>query len=646
MLMPIKPIILSLLLTATLFTARAAITLPRLVRDSMVLQREAPVKIWGWATPGEKVSIQFNGRQLNTRTAADGKWQVKLPPMKAGGPYTMQLKGNNRIQLNDIWIGDVWVCAGQSNMVHQLQLHEETYTADIAAAQFPQIRQFWVPTLTNLQQPQEQLPAGYWKTANPQDVKQFSAVAYFFALSLHRQYKVPIGIINTSVGGTPIEAWTSEEGLKAFPNITATIQQNKDTAYVNNRNRLAAAEATANRPARETDPGLTGPLPWYHADYTPKNWRTINIPGSWEDQGTRHFNGTIWYRREIEVSAAMAAQPAKLYLGRIVDADFVYINGRLAGSTSYQYPQRRYALPVGILKAGKNTITIRVISQSGKGGFVPDKPYCIKAGNEIIDLKGNWQYKVGDVYNNAPPRNTLLSAQNQPTALFNAMVSPVINYAIKGIAWYQGESNAGNPGNYEALLKSFIADWRHQWQQGDIPFVYAQLPNFMEVNYLPAESGWAQLREAQLHALQVPNTGMAVTMGLGEWNDIHPDNKKDVGLRLALAARHIAYNENLVYSGPLLRNAAVTGNTITLSFDHTGSGLTTSDGDAPGAFAIAGADKKFVWAQAAIVNNTVVVSSPKVPQPVYVRYAWADNPDQPNLCNREGLPASPFRTDQ
>ena len=561
----------------------------------------------------------------------------------------MVLKGKNTITLKDILIGDVWLCSGQSNMVHQMSLHNITYADDIANANYPQIRHFWIPTTTNLQGPAKDLPTGTWKSANPQDVKEFSAVAYFFARKLYNQYHIPIGLINASVGGTPIEAWMSEEGLKDFPAAIAAIDKNRDTSYVNNLNRRALAAAAKYRQKPEQDKGLTGSVKWFDTAYVPKGWQNINVPGYWEDQGIRDLNGSVWYRREIEVPAAMAGVPAKMHLGRIVDADFVYVNGMQVGNTTYQYPQRRYSLEAGVLKPGKNLIVVRVLNTGGKGGFVPDKPYYIEANGQTLDLKGTWQYKVGEAYMPATGASGGggLNAQNQPAALYNAMVAPAVNYAIKGILWYQGESNAGNPEEYKKLLPALINDWRGKWQQGNVPFLYVQLPNFMDVNYLPSESNWAMMREAALQTLSVPNTAMAVTIELGEWNDIHPDNKKDVGERLALAAQKFVYGEkNLVSSGPLYQSSKIEGDKIVISFSNTGSGLAAINEEELSWFAIAGEDKKFVWAQAKIEGDKVVVWSEEVPQPKYVRYAWADNPYGANLSNKEGLPASPFRTDQ
>ncbi len=626
------------------FSSFAQVKLPQLIRDSMVLQRDTKINVWGWASTGEKVIVKFNGKTYKTTTGNDGKWMLQLTPTKAGGPYTMEITGKNKITLHDILIGDVWLCSGQSNMVHQMRLHSVRYADEIANANYPEIRQFLIPTLTDLQGPHDDLTTGSWKFANPENVLDFSAVAYFFAKDLYEKYHVPIGLINASVGGTPIEAWTSEEGLKAFPSISNTIKKNKDTAYINSIARKNLS-ANANMPKQE-DKGFTGSTPWYDPAYVPKEWRTINIPGYWEDQGVKDLDGVVWYRKEIDVPSSMIGKPAKVFLGRIVDADFLYINGTLVGNTTYQYPQRRYTVPADLLRPGKNLFVVRVINNFGKGGFVPDKPYCLISGNDTVDLKGYWQYKVGEVF---VPQNGVggfgFVAQNQPTALYNTMVAPLINYTIKGMLWYQGEANSSRGAEYAKLQPAMIADWRSKWKEGDIPFLYVQLPGFMDYNYLPSESQWAELREAQLQSLSVPNTAMAVAIDLGEWNDIHPDRKKDVGDRLALAAEKIAYRENIIYSGPIYQSSTIDGNKIIISFSNTGSGLITNDNEMPAEFAIAGDDKKFVWANTKIEGDKVIVWSDAVAAPKYVRYAWADDPVNPNLYNKEGLPASPFRTD-
>jgi sialate O-acetylesterase len=632
---------LLLLLLGILFSVRAEVTLPQLISDGMVLQRDVELKIWGWAAPGERVMLQFQKDRLSATADMDGNWQISLPPQPAGGPYEMTIKGQNEILIKDILFGDVWLCAGQSNMVLPMERVKEKYPEEIAQADYPEIRNFFIRTTPKLEGPQPDLPEGEWKWANPEDVLSFSATAYFFARSVYEKYRIPIGLINASVGGTPIEAWISEEGLRTFPDLQKRIEQHKDTAYLN----ALFASRPAPAPRQSQDMGTKGDIPWYDEQYVAKDWYPINIPGYWEDQGVRDLNGVVWYRRDIELPAAMAGSSAKLFMGRIVDADEVYVNGTKVGNITYQYPPRRYQVPTGLLRAGKNTIVIRVTNYSGKGGFVPDKPYVLVANGQEIDLKGEWQYKVGEVFEPRTGGGPFFSAQNQPAALYNGMVAPVINYRIKGYLWYQGESNTGNPQPYRELLPALIRNWRNLWGQGELPFLYVQLANFQDVDYLPTESNWAELRDAQLKALSVPKTAMAVTIDLGEWNDIHPLDKQGVGERLARGAFRLAYgDQNVVYSGPIYRSSDIRGNRIILHFDHIGSRLISLDGGPLQRFEIAGADRKFVWAEAQIEGDAVAVWHEDIPEPKYVRYAWSDNPRGANLYNKEGLPASPFRT--
>ena len=617
------------------------IKLPQIIRDSMILQRDIKINVWGWASKGERVSVKFNGKSYHTKTNDEGKWMLQLAPMKASGPYTMEISGKNKIVLHDILIGDVWVCAGQSNMEHQMKLHSVYYSKEISNANYSEIRQFKIPNVTNLINPQQDLPGGSWKWADSNNVRDFSAVAYFFAEALYEKYHVPIGIINASWGGIPIESMMSEDALKDFPSILKTMEKNKDTAYVNETNRKAF-NAMQSMPKPE-DKGIT--QKWYDVNYVPKEWHRIAIPGYWEDEGAKNLNGVVWYRREIDVPALMINKPSKVFLGRIVDADELYINGTKVGNTTYMYPQRRYTIPDGVLKPGKNLFVVRVTNNFGKGGFVPDKPYELIAGDDTIDLTGYWQYKIGALFISHDLPKTI-ALQNQPTATYNSMVAPLINYNIKGFVWYQGESNTSKPDEYAKLQPAMINDWRSKWHEGGMPFLFVQLPGFGDYNYLPSESEWAKFREAQAKSLSVSNTAMAVAIDVGEWNDIHPDKKKPVGERLALAAEKIAYNEDIVYSGPAYQSQKIEGNKIIISFTNVGSGLTTNDDEPPAEFAIAGDDKKFFWADAVIDGDKIIVSSDDVPNPKYVRYAWADSPVNPNLMNKEGLPAAPFRTDE
>jgi sialate O-acetylesterase len=633
--------LLLIILIFTLIKSNAQIRLPNLISDYMVLQRDKPIKVWGWASPKEKISLTLNKKTIKTIATPDGKWEIILPAQTAATGQEIVLKGKNEIRIKNVAFGDVYFCSGQSNMVHQMELHHVLYAKDIAEANNPDIRHFWIPTMTNLSGPNEDIPKASWKVTNPENVRQFSAVAYFFAKKIYDKYQVPIGIINASVGGTPIEAWTSEDGLKDFSKIIETIKKNKDTSYVNSFSRIKRQTSSSN------DQGELESPKWYETIYQAKGWLPITVPGYWEDQGIKELNGVVWYRKEINIPASMLNKPSKVFLGRIVDADVLYINGKQVGQTAYMYPQRRYALPEGLLKEGRNVFVIKVTNNGGKGGFVPDKPYCLIAGNDTLALNGTWYYKVGEAFSPSTTVYPSFSAQNQPSALFNAMAAPATKYSIKGFLWYQGESNAGRPNEYEALQKAQILDWRKQWNQGDLPFLFVQLPNFMDANYLPSESQWAELREAQLKATNVPNTAMVVGIDLGEWNDIHPDNKKDIGERLALAAMNVIYGEKQTeYAGPRLVSHEIFDKKIVLTFDHLSESIHPKDGQELHWFSVAGSDKKFHWAKAKIVDfNKIELQSDKVNRPKYARYAWQDNPTDVNFYNSAGIPASPFRTD-
>lgn len=623
------------------------VRLPKLVSDGMVLQRDSKVKIWGWASKNEKINITFHGKTYKTKANLNGEWSLLLEPMKAGGPYTMNITAGNKITINDILIGDVWLCSGQSNMEYQLGYDDATYGKEMKEVNNPEIRQFKVPIHPVLTGPQEDMSRGSWEWANPQNIAPFTAVGYFFAKHLYEKYHVPIGLINSSVGGTPIEAWMSEDGLKEFPHIIGIVEKNKDTAYINSMRRPGGG-FPGRQQESTNDKGLNGPIPWYDQSYVPKGWRTITVPAFWEDQGVKDLNGTVWYRKEIDVPASMGGKASRVYLGRIIDADVLYINGKQVGRTRSMYSERRYNVPSDLLKAGKNLFVVKITNNSGKGGFVPDKPYYLFSGSDTVSLVGYWQYKVGEVFvprTGGPTGGGFMSAQNSPAALYNGMIAPLIDYTIKGFLWYQGESNVSRAKEYARLQTAEIIDWRKKWNLGDLPFLFVQLPNYGDYNYLPSESSWALLRDAQLKALFLPNTGMAVTIDIGDWNDIHPWNKDEPGRRLALLAEKMVYGENIVSSGPLFQSQRIDGNKIIISFTNIGSGITSNDGQDLNEFAIAGSDKKFVWAKAKIEGNKVIVSSDEVPDPLYVRYAWADSPVNPNLYNKEGLPASPFRTD-
>ncbi|MFZ2285401.1 MAG: sialate O-acetylesterase [Bacteroidales bacterium] len=621
------------------------VRLPRLISDGMVLQRDTYLKIWGWAAPGEAVTVEFTGKSYATRADESGNWKVTLPPISAGGPHTMVIRAGNTVTLSDIMIGDVWLCSGQSNMELPVRRVRPLYEAEIAAAENKNIRSFIVPKVYSFKKPLDDLSAGGWVAANPETVLDFSAAAWFFAVHLNKTYGVPVGLLTSAFGGSPAEAWISEESLKEFPVHYNELQKCKSDSLMS---AIAAADQKRiqewYRQLGKADEAYksTG-LKWYDPEMPVHDWKTITIPGLWSGTELKGINGVVWFRREITVPASAAGKPASINLGRIIDADSAFLNGIFIGTVSYQYPPRRYTVPAGVLKDGSNILTVRVISNIGDGGFVTDKPYDLVAGDFHTSLEGEWRYRVGAVM---PPLRGQTFFGYKPGGLFNGMLAPLLDYRLKGILWYQGESNAGRPDEYRHLLPALIKDWRKNLGQGDLPFIVVQLPNFMEAKDEPSESSWAMFREAQTEALRLPATGMAVTIDIGEWNDIHPLNKKDVGTRMALVAQKVAYSDNeVVWSGPTYKSMTVKRGKIILSFDHPGSGLVAKGGGELQQFAIAGADMKFIWAKAKIRGDRVIVKGENLKHPVAVRYAWADNPAGANLCNREGLPAAPFRTD-
>ena len=641
----ITQVILATTFAVCLHPAYCDVQLPRTISNGMVLQRSADTAVWGRADPGEKVKISFRNKTYSTTTGSSHEWRVQLKQLQAGGPYEMKITGNNTIVLKDVYVGDVWVCSGQSNMELPMDWVRERYEDEIADSGNPEIRHFAVPKEYDFKTPRDDLSGGKWEPANPKTVPGFTAVGYFFARSLYKQYKVPIGLVNATLGGSPVEAWMSREALEAFPQHLATADKYKNDAYIQQVRQHDKTTADAWHKLLESrDKGLApNNKPWSDLLYDASGWATIDLPSFWDKTKLGPVNGVVWFRKDIVVPESMVGRPAKLQMGRIVDADSTYINGKLVGSVPFQYPPRKYDVQPGVLKAGKNNITVRVISYSGRGGFIKDKPYSLSSGGITIDLSGKWQYRLGAVME---PLANPTFIEWQPQGLYNAMIAPMLNYSIKGVIWYQGESNTEHAGEYNKTFTALITDWRKQWHEGDFPFLYVQLPNFNEPDKKPSASQWAELREAQLNALRLKNTAMAVTIDIGEWNDIHPLDKQDVGKRLALAARKIAYGEkNIVYSGPMYQSMKIKNNRIILSFTNIGGGLTTIDGKAPGEFAICGPDRQFVWAKARIEGNTITVWNDNISHPEAVRYAWADNPENANVYNKEGLPASPFRTD-
>lgn len=622
--------------------SEAKIKLPVLVSDGMVLQRDQDITIWGSADAGEEVFIYFLSKRYATVADSGGYWQVVLPPQQAGGPYLMTI---NDLNVHNILIGDVWLGSGQSNMELPVSRVMDLYREEVESYTNPMIRYLKVPLSYNFHQPLDAIKPVTWKELTAENVHSFGALAYFFAREMYERTEVPVGVINSSVGGSPAEAWISEEGLKHFPAHLNDRDIYRSDNHVTNIQSLDRERRNLwNSVLFRKDRGLNETIPWFAPDYDDAHWEEADLfAKKWGSDGLNPVNGTHWFRKEFSLPAHLKGESALLRMGCIVDADSVFVNGHFVGTTAYQYPPRIYPIPAGLLKQGKNNITVRLISYSGNPGYVEDKPYKILFGNEEeeeISLEGQWRYRQGT---RMPALAGETFFQYKPTGLFNAMIHPLKRWGLKGVLWYQGESNTGRYNEYYDLMTALVCEWRSLWERNDLPFLMVQLPNFMLDPPYPAESNWAEIREIQLQLSKtIPQTGLAVTIDAGEWNDIHPLNKKVVGERLALQAVRIAYgNKDVISDGPLFHSLSSEGNKLIISFKE-GTDNLLPVGKLRG-FSLQDADGRVEWADALIEGNRVIVWNDKITEPVKVRYAWGNNPEGANLRNREGLPASPFQ---
>ena len=650
-----KKQLLSIILSLNVFFAYADVKLPRLVSDGMVLQRDQKVKIWGWADKAEQVSVKFQNKVYRTQADDSGNWIVELPSMKAGGPYLMQIIGKNQLEIQNILIGDVWICSGQSNMELPVDRVKVKYPGLVENSKNDKIRHFAVNTTYEFNELKKDFVTGAWKMASPENVGQFTAVGYFFAKALYEKYHVPIGLIRIAVGGSPAEAWLPEGTIKKYPGYYELLRKYQQKETVDSILKADKEKIDSwNSNIDREDLGLKEN--WLNNNLDFSNWEKMNMPGLWksnpfiENKQETHMNvagnlrnsGVIWFKKEVTLSKNQLDKPGMLILGALVDRDEAYINGVKVGTTGYQYPPRRYNIPGNTLKEGKNIITVRLVANNKNGGFVPDKFYGLTLGQDTVSLKGDWFYKVG--YSSAPMPSNQVTFHYQPSSLYNAMVAPLKNFTTKGVIWYQGESNTKNPKEYESLFADMIKDWRIYFGKPQLPFLYVQLANFMEQSTVSQESNWAELREVQRKTLSIPNTGMAVITDVGEWNDIHPLDKKTVGDRLALAAEYLAYGDKkVVHSGPTLKSYEIKDGKFILTFDDIGSGLASRNNEELEHFAVAEASGEFKWAKAKIEGNKVIVWSNEVKAPKRLRYGWSHNPAKANLYNREGLPASAFQ---
>ena len=626
-------------------STQAEVKVAKIFSSNMVLQQGLANPLWGWADKNEKITIQFAGKTIKTKADKNGKWKATLPVMDYGGPYSLVIEGKNKIEFKDILIGEVWVCSGQSNMEWVVN-NVNNSDKEIAEADYPQLRMFTVPKKTS-QLPMDDLEDGKWVACNPGNVGHFSAVGYFFARKLLKELNVPIGMIHTSWGGTVAETWISPENIAKDPDFSQALSELKQMDMQNYEQEKTNKISTLfGGQIPSEDVGLIDGKAMYAApNMKDEDWSTIKVPSLWENNGYPEVDGVAWYRTRFMLTKEQAQNSGELYLCKVDDKDMTWMNGKLMGETNAYNEDRIYQVPIGILQEGENVLAIRVVDTGGGGGiYGEDKDLFLKVKDERISLVGNWKIKFTQVSIAA----TGISPNSYPTLLYNGMINPILPYGIKGAIWYQGESNASRAFQYRRVFQTLIKDWRQQWGIGDFSFLWVQLANFMQADEQPVDSDWAELREAQTMALALPNTGMALAIDIGEANDIHPRNKQDVGLRLGLNALKVAYHKDVVNTGPMYQSMEVKGNKAIIHFTETGSGLKLKDKYGYlNAFSIAGVNKKFYWAKGEIIDeNSVVVYSENVNEPVAVRFGWGNNPDDVNLYNKEGLPAVPFRTDK
>jgi sialate O-acetylesterase len=634
-----------LLFSLAAFCALAAESVLPLVSpmfgDNMVLQRGKLNAIWGWSQPGEKITIEIGGHLATALVDKDGRWQAKIEPPAPGGPYTLKITGAEQaVELHEVLVGDVWLCGGQSNMELGLA-RAQNGAEEIKSAHHPEIRLFTVRK--QVAYSPAAVPQGVWKICSPQTAAEdgsFSAVAHFFGRKLQDELHVPIGLVVDALGGSPVESWMSAEALrpvKDFDTLLAEIERLHGKG-------VPACGSFLMHWLDEYDIGNNA---WPTLKLDDAGWKLMQIPGDFQALGVTDAPCVCWFRKEIMLPDPLPAGKATLLLGSIEKMDTAYVNGRWVGASSWVENPRAYPINDGILKPGTNLVAIRVFKTKPQGGFLskPDVLRLTLGTNTVIPLAGEWKGMLS--VDARPPHPLPLTWENYPTmpaVLFNGMIQPIAPLAIRGVIWYQGEANFTRAHQYRTLLPMLIADWRRVFGQGDFPFYIVSLPAFMHRRDHPGDDGWAELRDAQAQTAQnVKHSGLAVTVDTGDADNIHPKDKKPVGERLALCALAGEYGKKIVYAGPTFTTADRAGKAMKLHFAHTDGGLQAKDGELK-EFSIAGKDRQWHWAEARIEGASVIVSSPSVPEPEAVRYAWQANPAA-TLCNGAGLPAVPFRTD-
>lgn len=629
--------------------------LPRLISDGMILQQKQKCRIWGWNAPGRKVTVLFLDKEYQTVTDGEGRWQLQIAEHTSGGPYVMKIHDDagNESVIDNVLIGDVWFCSGQSNMELPMERVKDMYPEEVIHCNTPFIRSFKIIEHVDYNGPLEELQTGEWKEAGEDTISAFSATAYFFAKTLYRMTGVPVGFIDASLGGSPIEGWMGRDMLEGYEEFLALADTYADESFMETRkvqNLKQDADWFGN--LDREDIGLKESWEQEGADWTQAC--AVSLPFFFRDTALKDFVGAVWFKRTFSVPDEMAGKDAKLWLGTIVDSDATYVNGVEVGRTEYQYPPRKYEVPGSLLKAGENSIVIRVTVDNGFGRFTPDKTYVLWNDGGEVNLTGMWQYRIGARCELRPQTDF---TSWKPTGLYNGMTAPCHNYSVAGVLWYQGESNAEKPEEYRGLFERLVSGYRRKWKNEELPVFYVQLPNFtIDMYNNPDVNGreWGPIREAQSAALAIPNTGMVTTIDLGEDNDIHPLNKKGIGERLALLAAAHVHHLDVEYSGPVpveakaKEPASGKGCEIHITCTHVDGGMyavNPDKGDDIRDFELLDADGMVYEATAVLCGDTVIVCTDMETKPCTVRYSYKNSPEGGIVYNQAGLPMSPFVMD-
>lgn len=643
--------------------------LPRLISDGMILQQKKKVRVWGEDEPGRMVTVSFLGADYTSDVDEDGAWQVFLNETEAGGAYQMKIRddaGEER-EIDDILVGDVFLCSGQSNMELPIARVMDQYPDEIHTCADPKLRTFKIIERREFHGPLKELESGEWKEVTQDTFAEFSATAYFFAKHMIRLTGVPVGLINASLGGSRVESWMGRDMLEGYDDLLAIADRYRDDAFVEER--LAQNERQAQEWHDRLDAADIGVKEdWAQAQMDISEWEEEDVPFFFQDSCLKDFIGSVWFYREFTVGKQLAGKAARLWLGTIRDSDAVYVNGVFVGSTGYQYPPRKYVVPEGVLKEGKNRIVVRVKSETGQGRFTDGKEYKIFRGEEGIDLTGKWRYRIGASCEKIKETDFV---SWKPTGLYHGMTAPCHKYVLAGILWYQGESNTHDMiEDFSDLMERMIVGYRKKWKD-DLPFIYVQLPNFCTERYEDGGdetySDWPRIREAQRRLLRIPGTAMVTAIDLGEDNDLHPLNKEGIGFRLAMQAAKLLYGKQAECSGPQIEEVLIAGGRgsawkVELRFrDASGmyavpkqTGRVVKPLSAPAGseaadvtdFEVVDEKGSLHAAKAQVEGNTVILTGQDEISAIReVRYCYRNTNKGALLYNQEGFPMTPFRVE-